>query len=331
MRSCNLPELETLLQGWGEPGYRARQLFRWLQSGADYPDMRNLPAALRQRLAEHKPVGALTELTRQISRDGTEKALWQARDGETFESVRMTYDYGKTACISTQAGCRQGCAFCASAVGGLRRNLTAGEMLSQVLGLAPGISRVVLMGIGEPLDNFENVCRFLENISHKDSLGLSLRHISLSTCGLREGIDALAEKGYPVTLSVSLHAPDDETRTRLMPVNRQTPVAELLAACGRFFRRTGRRVSYEYLLIDGVNDSPRQAELLVALLRGQNAHLNLIPMNPAGRGDFRPSPPRAVRAFQAILEGGGLNCTVRRTLGQDIAAACGQLRRISST
>ena len=339
LRSCLPEELEALLQQWGEPRFRAGQVFAWLHKGVSDPEeMTNLPKTLREMLAR-VPMGTLAEEKRQISRDGTEKVLWRCADGELVESVLMNYKYGQTVCISSQAGCRQGCAFCASAIGGLRRDLTAGELLGQVLQIKNARAdekkdgadgeralRVVLMGIGEPLDNFDNVMRFIELVSHPKGLNLSRRHISLSTCGLAGGIDALADKGYPVTLSVSLHAPDDETRNRLMPVNRTTPVETLLAACDRFFEKTGRRVSYEYLLIDGVNDGDAQAEMLCTLLRGRAAHVNLIPMNMVRGKALRPSPPDKVKHFADALSAGGLTATVRRKLGQDIDAACGQLR-----
>ena len=334
LRSHTPDELTALLLSWGEPRFRAGQIFSWLHKGvSDVSEMTNLPSALREKLRGHMSIGALTEERRQVSLDGTEKVLWRCEDGQRVESVLMRYRHGPSVCVSSQAGCRQGCAFCASAKGGLHRGLTAGEMLGQVLQMRPSGAkeasralRVVLMGVGEPLDNFENVCRFVDLLSHPDGLNLSGRHISLSTCGLINGIDALAERGYPLTLSISLHAPDDETRSRLMPAARASSVRALLAACDRYFAKTGRRVSYEYLLIDDVNDSDAQAALLASLLRGKAAHVNLIPMNVIPGGSFHPSPPARVKAFASLLTESGLQVTVRRRLGGDIDAACGQLR-----
>ena len=241
----------------------------------------------------------------------------------------MGYHHGNSVCISSQVGCAMGCAFCASTIGGKVRDLTAGELLAQVIftqkDAGRSISNIVLMGIGEPLDNYDNVRRFLTLVNHPAGLNIGMRHISLSTCGLIRGIDRLAEEGLQLTLSVSLHAPDDETRSALMPVNRGKGVAALFAACRRYFEKTGRRISYEYAMIDGVNDSDRQADLLAGLLKGMPGHVNLIPLNDVEESPLKPS--RRVAAFQKRLESHGVTVTVRRRLGSDIDASCGQLRR----
>lgn len=325
-------ELQTLIPQ--EPAYRAAQVFQWLHKGVTaFDEMTNLPAALRKKLAA---VGELTVpevARRQTARDGTTKLLWKLRDGQCVESVLMCYKHGNSLCLSTQAGCRQGCLFCASAVGGLIRNLTAAEMLAQVIFTAretgQKVTHVVLMGIGEPLDNFDEVVRFLQLLRHPQGLNLSLRHVSLSTCGLVPAIERLAGLNLPVTLSVSLHAPDDETRTKLMPVNRDVGVERLMAVCRSYFKTTGRRVSYEYILLGGINDTPDKAHMLGKMLRGQPAHVNLIAYNPAGRSGLRAGTPDNRRVFQEIVSSYGVSVTLRRSLGQDIDAACGQLRRQS--
>ena len=267
---------------------------------------------------------------RQVSaKDGTIKYLWRLGDGNCIETVLMRYHHGNTVCISSQVGCRMGCAFCASTIAGKVRDLMPAEMLDQVLftqiDSGAEISNIVLMGIGEPLDNFENVLRFLELVNHPDSLNIGMRHISLSTCGLVPGIRRLSELGLQLTLSVSLHAPDSETRSRIMPVNRAYDVEELFAACHRYFKKTGRRISFEYAMIDGVNDHDWQADLLAEKIHGMPGHVNLIPLNDVVESEFKPS--KRVAAFQKRLESHGLTATVRRSLGGDIDASCGQLRR----
>ena len=259
------------------------------------------------------------------------KFLFALGDGNTIESVLMRHDYGNSLCISSQVGCRMGCKFCASTIGGKIRDLRPSEMLGQIYaaGRLTGerIDSIVMMGIGEPLDNFQNVGRFLELVHHPKGLHLSHRHISLSTCGLVPMIDELAKRKYQLTLSVSLHACDNETRGRIMPVNHSYPIEELLAACKRYFEATGRRISYEYSLIAGVNDSPEQAKRLLALLRDQSCHVNLIPVNPVAETGFQRGSRRDAEAFRDILTAGGLSATIRRELGTEIDAACGQLRR----
>ena len=272
---------------------------------------------------------------KQVSKlDGTIKYLWGLSDGNAVETVVMSYKYGNTVCISSQVGCRMGCAFCASTIGGLVRNLEPSEMLDEVifseLDAGKPISHIVLMGIGEPLDNFENVIRFLQLINHPKGKQISMRHISLSTCGLTEKFDKLGALNLQLTLSVSLHAPDDETRNRLMPVNRGRGVDALMDACKQYFSKTGRRISFEYAMIDGVNDTPEHARQLANRLKQVGGHLNLIPINHVEERAFSPSTPATMKTFIKILEDSGVNVTVRRRLGSDVDASCGQLRRKAS-
>ena len=317
----------------GQPKYRAKQIFQWLARGVtSFDEMTNLSKVLRAALSEQFYISKLEMLRKQVSAiDGTIKYLWQLGDGNAVETVVMHYKHGNTVCISSQVGCRQGCAFCASTIGGLIRNLEPSEMLDEVLyserESGSKISNIVLMGIGEPLDNFDNVLRFLELVNSPDGMHIGMRHISLSTCGVVPGIDALAEEDLQLTLSVSLHAPDSETRSRIMPVNRAWDVEELFAACHRYFRRTGRRISFEYAMIDGVNDTPEHAKLLAKHARRVCAHVNLIPLNHVEERAFRPSTPEHLKAFIRILEQAGVNVTVRRKLGSDVDASCGQLRK----
>ncbi len=333
LKSMTLQEMTAALQELGQPGYRAKQVFTWLHKGVTaYEQMTNLPQPLRQKLAEKYPICPPQVVRKQESqKDGTIKYLWQLFDGNCVETVLMRYHYGNTVCISTEVGCRMGCAFCASTLGGLVRRLEPFEMLDQVLctqvdsGLP--ISHIVLMGIGEPLDNMENVLRFLELVNDPNGMHISMRHISLSTCGLVPKIDALAQLKLQLTLSVSLHAPSDEIRDTIMPVNKAYPTEELLAACRRYYEATNRRISFEYAMIDGVNDTPQHARLLLKRLKGLPAHMNLIPLNHVEESPLKPSTKQAVQQFQRILEDGGIPATVRRTLGGDIDASCGQLRR----
>ncbi len=324
-------ELAAFFRGLGQPAFRARQVFRWLNEGAEsFDEMTDLPRDLREKLAGECRLSAPQIVRKQVSGiDGTVKYLWRLWDGNCVETVLMRYHHGNTVCVSCQAGCDMGCVFCASTLGGKARDLTAGEILDQVIfarkDSGEKVSNVVMMGIGEPLDNFDNVLRFLALVNRPDGLNIGMRHISLSTCGLIRRIDKLASLGLQLTLSVSLHAPDDETRSRLMPVNRSVGVEALMETCRRYFRTTGRRVSYEYAVIDGVNDSDGQADRLAALLKGQPAHVNLIPLNDIDESPLKPS--RRVREFQRRLESHGVTVTVRRKLGGDIDASCGQLRR----
>ena len=333
LRSLTLAELADLLKTMGQPSFRAKQVYTWLHRGIrSFDEMTDLPKTLRTALAENYPLYTPQAVRRQESaRDGTIKYLWRLSDGNCVETVLMRYHYGNTVCISTEVGCRMGCAFCASTLGGLVRRLEPAEMLDQVLftqldsGLP--ISHIVLMGIGEPLDNFDNVMKFLENVNSPLGLNISMRHISLSTCGLVPKIDALAEKKLQLTLSVSLHAPNNSVRDTIMPVNRAYPMEELIAACRRYYQATSRRISFEYAMIDGVNDTPAAARELLEKMRGLPAHFNLIPLNRVEESPLKPSSRAAVAEFQRILEQGGIPATVRRTLGGDIDASCGQLRR----
>ena len=294
--------------------------------------MTNLPKNLRDTLAQQYPLYAPVAVRKQESqRDGTIKYLWRLADGNCVETVLMRYHYGNTVCISTEVGCRMGCAFCASTLGGLVRKLEPFEMLDQVLftqvDSGQPVSHIVLMGIGEPLDNYDNVMRFLELVNSPDGMNISMRHISLSTCGLVPMIDKLAEKKLQLTLSVSLHAPNDTIRDTIMPVNKAYPTEALLSACRRYYDKTNRRISFEYAMIDGVNDTPEAAKELIRRLKGLPAHFNLIPLNHVEESPLKPSTKQAVARFQKMLEDAGIPATVRRTLGGDIDASCGQLRR----
>ena len=331
LKSMTLEELSGFLRSMGEPAFRGRQVFTWLHKGvSSFDEMSNLSKALREKLKEQCILTVPRVAKKQVSaRDGTIKYLWQMADGNCVESVLMRYHHGNTACISSQVGCRMGCAFCASTIAGKVRNLTPAEMLDQVLftqqDSGAEVSNIVLMGIGEPMDNLDNVLRFLELVNHPDGINIGMRHISLSTCGVIPGIARLAELGLQLTLSVSLHAPDSETRSKIMPVNRAYDVEALFAACHEYFRKTGRRISFEYAMIDGVNDHDWQADLIAKRLRGMPGHVNLIPLNEVTESPFRPS--RRMAAFQKQLEAQGITATVRRSLGGDIDASCGQLRR----
>lgn len=326
-------ELAAALKEMGEPSYRAKQIFQWLTRGvSSFDEMTNLSKPLREKLKTVFFITTLKMLRKQVSaQDGTIKYLWELPDGNAVETVVMRYHHGNTVCISSQVGCRQGCAFCASTIGGLIRGLESSEMLEEVLsseresGLK--ISNIVLMGIGEPLDNFDSVVRFLRLVNHPDGANIGMRHISLSTCGLIERFDDLAALDLQLTLSVSLHAPDDETRSKIMPANRGRGVEALIDACERYYRRTGRRISFEYAMIDGVNDTPAHAKLLARHAKRISAHVNLIPLNHVEERAFQPSTPEHLQQFISILEREGVNVTVRRRLGSDVDASCGQLRK----
>lgn len=317
----------------GEPKFRAGQVYTWLHRGArSFNEMTNLAKPLREKLAQNYALPYPTVARRlESKKDGTIKYLWRLTDGNCVESVLMRYHHGNTVCISSEVGCPMGCAFCASTLGGLVRRLTPSEMLDQVLftqldsGLP--ISNIVLMGIGEPLDNYDTVLRFLHLVNSPEGMNIGMRHISLSTCGIVDKIDRLAEENLQLTLSVSLHAPTDEVRSSIMPINRKYPVDVLLDACKRYFEKTGRRISFEYAMIRDVNDTPQMAQILIKKLRGIAAHVNLIPLNDVAESPLKPSLPETVRAFQQALEQHGIPATVRRTLGSDINASCGQLRR----
>ena len=333
IKSMTLPELTAAIKELGQPAFRGKQIYTWLHKGVrSYDEMSNLPKALRDVLAEKYPINAPEVVRKQESKkDGTIKYLWKLSDGNCVETVLMRYNYGNTVCISTEVGCAMGCAFCASTIGGLVRRLEPFEMLDEVLftqvdsGLP--VSRVVLMGIGEPLDNFDNVLRFLELVNSADGMNISMRHISLSTCGLIPKIDRLAEKKLQISLAISLHGPNNEIRSKVMPVNKAYPIEDLLDCCRRYYDATSRRIHFEYAMIDGVNDSEENAKELLRRLKGLPAHFNLIPLNHVEESPLKPSSRAAVARFQKILEDGGITATVRRTLGSDIDASCGQLRR----
>lgn len=331
LKSMSLQEITDLMKAIGEPAFRGKQVFVWLHKGVrSFDEMTNLSKPLREKLRAECLLAPPKVARKQISQqDGTIKYLWELTDGNCIETVLMRYHHGNTVCISTQVGCRMGCAFCASTVAGKVRDLTPAEMLDQVLftqvdsGLE--ISNIVLMGIGEPMDNLDNVLKFLELVNHPDGMNIGMRHISLSTCGVIPGIDRLADLGLQLTLSVSLHAPDTETRGKIMPVNRAYDVEKLFDACHRYFKKTGRRISFEYSMIDGVNDNDWQADLIAKKLKGMPGHVNLIPLNDVVESPFKPS--KRILAFQRRLESQGITATVRRSLGGDIDASCGQLRR----
>ena len=333
LKSMTQPEIGVVLKELGQPAFRAKQVYSWLHKGVrSYDEMTNLPKGLRDVLSEKYPIHAPKVVRKQeSSRDGTIKYLWELQDGNCVETVLMRYHYGNTVCISTQVGCRMGCAFCASTIGGRVRSLEPYEMLDEVLftqvdsGLP--VSHIVLMGIGEPLDNFDNVMRFLELVNSADGMNISMRHISLSTCGLVPKIDELAQKKLQISLAISLHGPNNEIRNKIMPVNKAYPIEVLLEACRRYYAATSRRIHFEYAMIDGVNDSRECAKELLRQLKGLPAHVNLIPLNHVEESPLKPSSKAAVAAFQKILEDGGVTATVRRTLGGDIDASCGQLRR----
>jgi len=333
LKSMTLAEVTAAMKEMGQPAFRGKQVYTWLHKGVrSYDEMSNLSKELRSALAEKYPFTPPEVVRKQESaRDGTIKYLWRLSDGNCVETVLMRYNYGNTVCISTEVGCRMGCAFCASTIGGLVRKLEPYEMVDEVLftqidsGLP--ISRVVLMGIGEPLDNFDNVMRFLELINSEEGMNISMRHISLSTCGLVPKIDELAKRKLQISLAISLHGPNDTIRDKIMPVNKAYPTEELLAACRRYFEATSRRIHFEYAMIDGVNDREEDARELLRRLKGLPAHFNLIPLNHVEESPLKPSSKGAVARFQKILEDGGVTATVRRTLGGDIDASCGQLRR----
>ena len=333
IKCLSLEELRTALTEMGEKPFRAGQIFKWLHTPVtSFDEMSDLSKDLRARLSERFELTVPHAERKQISKvDGTVKYLWRMRGGDCVESVLMRYKHGNTVCVSTQVGCRMGCKFCASGLFGLKRNLSAGEILDQVLfaqkDAGVKISNIVLMGTGEPLDNYDNVLKFLHLVSCPQGVNIGQRHISLSTSGLADKIEKLADEKLQITLSISLHAPDNESRSAIMPVNGSYPIERLMQACNYYFDTTGRRISYEYAMSKGISDRPWQAEKLASLLKGRPGHVNLIPLNPVKESAVQPSTREAVRRFQQILEKNGVTATVRRRLGPDIDAACGQLRR----
>lgn len=332
IRSMSFDELSAVVSTLGQPSFRTGQIFSWLQSGVTHWDeMTNIPAVLRAKLAEgYYIVTANIKKRLESVIDDTVKYLYEMHDGELVESVLMKYNHGYSLCISTQVGCRMGCSFCATGLYGLTRNLTASEMLAQITSAerdkAIRVSNVVLMGMGEPLDNFDNVVRFLQLVSDERGLNIGMRHISLSTSGLVPGIYKLMEYKFPITLSVSLHAPNDELRSSIMKVNRSFGIESLMKACRDYIAVTGRRISFEYALIEGVNDSDRCAKQLAVLMRGMLCHVNLIPANPVKENSYKKPDRQRLEHFCKLLCSLGVNTTIRRTLGADIDASCGQLR-----
>ncbi|MBQ9096985.1 MAG: 23S rRNA (adenine(2503)-C(2))-methyltransferase RlmN [Clostridia bacterium] len=325
-------ELSALLMENGEKSFRAGQVFKWLHSGVTcFDEMTNVPKSLWKKLPDlYISVPKIEQ--KLVSSDGTVKYLWRLSDGECIESVVMNYEHGYSICISTQAGCSMGCKFCASTIGGKIRDLTPGEIEDQIIfagkDMGVRISNVVLMGIGEPLDNYDNVIKFIKNAGHEKGLNIGMRHITLSTCGLVDKMYALADEGLPITLSVSLHAPEDEIRRSIMPVANKYTIEEIIKACKYYVRQTGRRVSFEYTLIKDVNDSKENAKTLASLVKGMQSHINLIPVNEA-RKNISRSTGVTIGVFKDILLQNGVNVTIRRTLGGDINASCGQLRNKS--
>ena len=337
LRSMLPNEIEDILAGLGEPKYRAKQVFKWLGRGiGSIDEMSDIPKSLREKLKTEYTVYEPKVLSKQVSKiDGTIKYLWELPDGNCIETVLMQYHHGNTVCISSQVGCRMGCAFCASTIGGLVRRLEPYEMLDEVLftqvdsGLP--ISHIVLMGIGEPLDNFDNVMRFLELVNSPEGMNISMRHISLSTCGLVPKMYQFAEENLPVTLSVSLHAPNDEIRRQTMPVANAYPMDELLAACRNYIDKTGRRIIFEYALVGGVNCEEKHAIELASRLRGMQCHVNLIPLNAVEERHLKGVNEQTVQRFLHKLEELHISATRRREMGDDIEGACGQLRRKTLT
>ena len=331
--SYTLEQLAEQLKAMGQPAFRAKQIFHWLHQKlvTEFSAMTDQPKALLAKLEEEYYIAAPIIQRRQQSRDGTLKYLFRLADGNCIETVVMRYNYGNTVCVSTQVGCRMGCRFCASTQAGRVRNLEAGEIAAEIYAaqkdIGERISHIVLMGIGEPLDNFDNVMDFLTIISSPEGVNIGMRNISLSTCGIVPQIDRLAEKKLQLTLSISLHAPNNAMRSQMMPVNDAYPVEELIAACRRYQKVTGRRISFEYSMVRGVNDSPATAKELAKLIRGMGAHVNLIPINPVDGSPYSATDAENVNRFQNMLTELGVNATVRRRLGSDISAACGQLRR----
>ncbi len=334
IKSLNLEELKTRIAELGDKPFRAKQIYEWMHRKliAEFDEMTNIPKSLRERLEEETYLTALEPVDVRVSRlDGTRKYLFALRDGNVIESVLMRYKHGNSVCISSQVGCRMGCRFCASTLDGLERNLTASEMLDQVYRIqretGERVSNVVVMGSGEPMDNYDNLVRFIRLLTDENGLNISQRNVTVSTCGLIPGIRRLADEGLPVTLALSLHAPNDEVRRELMPIARTYALKDVLAACREYYEKTGRRLTFEYSLVKGVNDNLAEAAELSKLLKGMHGHVNLIPVNPIKERDFVQSNRPAIEAFKNLLEKNGIKVTKRREMGRDIDGACGQLRK----
>lgn len=334
IKSYTKEQLTEYMKEQGHPAYRAGQLYDWIhvRLAADFSEMSNLPKAMREKLSQECTLRTLEPVTFRTSADGeTTKYLFRLTDGHVIESVLMKYHHGNSVCISSQVGCRMGCRFCASTLGGRTRDLTASEMLDQIYRIqclsGERVSNVVVMGTGEPLDNFENLLRFIGLLTNEDGLHISQRNITVSTCGLVEKIRELADEELQITLAISLHASTDEERRKIMPVAERYTIAEILSACDYYFKKTGRRISFEYSLIAGENDDLESAKRLSKLLAGRNCHVNLIPVNPIKERDYRHSGMEHIIKFKNILENNRVNATIRREMGSDIDAACGQLRK----
>ena len=333
IKSYNLAELKEQMEILGEKGFRAKQIFQWLhkEKVSNFEEMTNLSKDLRKKLDEQYEIRNVTPVDVLISKiDGTRKYLFEIKGGSIIESVLMRYHHGNSVCISTQSGCRMGCRFCASTLNGLERNLTASELLSQIYeierNIGEKVSNIVLMGSGEPLDNFDNVVKFLQLISDENGANLSQRNITLSTCGIVPKIKELAKMHFQITLAISLHASDNETRKGLMPIAYQYSIDEVLDACREYFAKTGRRITFEYSLVAGGNDTAEEADRLAGLIKGMNCHVNLIPVNPIKEREYVGSGKKAVEQFKSRLEQNKINVTIRREMGRDINGACGQLR-----
>lgn len=329
-----LEELETYVVSLGEKKFRAKQLYEWMHKklARDFDEMGNLPKALKQKITGDAGMLSVKEVERLTSKiDGTAKFLFELYDGSIIESVLMKYKHGNSVCISSQAGCRMGCRFCASTIGGLTRSLEPSEMLDQIYHIqkvtGERVSNVVVMGTGEPMDNFDNLLRFLELLTNEKGLNISQRNVTVSTCGLVPRIYELAEKKMQITLAISLHSPNDEMRRELMPIANRYSIQELMDACDAYIQATNRRITFEYSLVKGVNDRPEHARMLIDLLKGKLCHVNLIPVNPIDERDYEQSTKESIYEFQHMLEKQHIRATVRREMGRDINAACGQLRK----
>ncbi len=333
LKDFTFSELQDYLVSIGEKKFRGTQIFKWLHLGVtNYDDMTDISKDLRAKLSKESYVSTLEIERKLVSKiDGTVKYLFKLPDGNCIESVVMRYHHGLTICISSQVGCRMGCRFCASTIGGLYRSLTAGEILNQVIfaqkDLGERISNIVIMGIGEPLDNYDNIVKFLRNVNDEHGLNIGLRHITLSTCGIVPNIKKLADEDMPITLTISLHGPNDDIRESIMPINKKYKIAELMDACKYYFEKTGRRISFEYSLINGVNDSLKNADELAKLIKPLHAHVNLIPVNNVEERDYKQGTKDEINGFMKRLTDLGINATIRRELGSDISASCGQLRK----
>lgn len=334
IKSLDLKKLSDYVESIGEKAFRAKQLYEWMHKklASDFDEMTNLPKSLKEKLLQSAAFTSLVVVDEKISQiDGTRKYLFGLSDGNIIESVLMRYNHGNSVCISSQVGCRMGCRFCASTLDGLERNLSASEMLDQIYRIqkltGERVSNVVVMGSGEPMDNYDNLIDFIRLLTDENGLNISQRNITVSTCGIVPGIKKLAEEDLQITLALSLHAPNDEVRKSLMPIAKRYSLSEVLPACQEYFDKTGRRLTFEYSLVSGVNDNLKEAEALATLLKGVNGHVNLIPVNPIKERDYVQSNRKAILSFKNYLEKNGINVTIRREMGRDINGACGQLRK----